>query len=80
MATYHVTTVPRAGKTPHPATCPLIPCDITADSAAEAVAVAAAYMAEDWLSDIDPENDDQVRAYIAQWQPVAAASIGPRST
>ena len=67
MATYHVTTVPRAGKTPHPATCPLIPCDITADS--EGVAVA--YMAEDWLSDIDPENDDQVRAYIAQWQPVA---------
>jgi hypothetical protein len=78
MATYHVTVVPRPGEQPNANFCPLLPCDVTADSEAAALDQAETlicYSTEPlWEcayqnSGGDEEAAGRAVAFVAQWQP-----------
>jgi hypothetical protein len=92
MATYHVTVVPRPGEEPHPATCPLMPCDVMADSEADALDQAGSCIAETmqcvweaYLAHGDTEILDREMDEIEQWQPIVrhvdrpAVALEPRA-
>jgi hypothetical protein len=80
VATYYATVVPRPGEHPDPGTCPLAPCDFTADSEDDAVGHAAALIAETryyaWKHALEAAGGDEDAAtravsYFEQWQVVA---------
>jgi hypothetical protein len=77
MARYHVTVVSRPGEHPDPRTCPLAPCDFTADDENDAVERSEAliaetrYFASERALEAAAGDEDVARGaigYFAQWQ------------